>query len=59
MTRMIPQLHTCILGLTGLVGFTLVGSHAAAVSPSDSSSAMHFSDQHWTGNSQALPGLPS
>src|SRR4029078_11852340 len=49
MTRMIPQLHTCtlILGLTALVGFTLVGSHAAAVSASDSSSATHFSDQHW------------
>src|SRR4026208_2407049 len=49
MTRMRPQLHTCtlILGLTALVGFTLVGSHAAAVSPSDSSSATHFSDQHW------------
>ena len=49
MTRMIPQLPTCtlILGLTALVGFTLVGSHAGAVSPSDSSSATHFSDQHW------------
>src|SRR4026209_1157375 len=49
MTRMIPQLHTCtlILGLTALVGFTLVASHAAAVSPSDSNSATHFSDQHW------------
>ena len=49
MTRMIPQLHTCtlILGFTALVGFTLVGSHAGAVSPSDSSSASHFSDQHW------------
>ena len=47
MTRMIPQQHTCtlILGLTALVGFTLVGSHAGAVSPSDSSSATHFSDK--------------
>jgi hypothetical protein len=47
MTRMMQQ-HTCtlILGLTAL-GFTLAGSHAGAVSPSDSSSATHFSDQHW------------
>jgi len=49
MTRMMQQPHTCtlILGLTALVGFTLVGSDAGAVSPSDSSPATHFSEKNW------------